>query len=280
MTELAFRFGQDSRLVGLLTIPDGGAKGATGCLLFNAGVLHRVGPHRINVKLARALAARGVPSIRMDLSGLGDSMPPTGQATYRDQTLDDLRDGIALLERETGAQRVVSVGICSSAVDIFWLARADSRVVGIFMFDGYSFPTLKTHVLRRWRRLVRATPSSIPRAAWSSVAAIGRGFIRNATSGPSADSVTREEFASALEQIAARGTKVFIGYSGSILEHYNYHSQLEDAFRGARFLQSVQHAYLPHLDHTLTTLAAQREFIRLAVDWACDVAESTEPLRA
>ena len=43
-------------------------------VIFNAGAVHRVGPNRMTVTLARRLAAMGLPSLRFDLEGLGDSV--------------------------------------------------------------------------------------------------------------------------------------------------------------------------------------------------------------
>jgi hypothetical protein len=51
--------------------------------MFNMGANHRIGPRRINVKLARVLAARGVSSLRFDLGGVGDSETPTSRTTCR-----------------------------------------------------------------------------------------------------------------------------------------------------------------------------------------------------
>ena len=42
-------------------------------VLLNAGALRRIGPNRTWVELSRRWAARGVPTVRMDLEGIGDS---------------------------------------------------------------------------------------------------------------------------------------------------------------------------------------------------------------
>jgi alpha/beta superfamily hydrolase len=67
------RFGPGDALVGMLTAPAQQAPAGVACLMFNMGANHRVGPRRINVKLAHMLAARGVGSLRFDLGGIGDS---------------------------------------------------------------------------------------------------------------------------------------------------------------------------------------------------------------
>ena len=82
MSESTILFGSKGGLVGTLALPDEGNDGHAdiGFLFLNAGVVHRVGPHRINVRIARQLAARGIPSIRFDLCGHGDSVRVSGES--------------------------------------------------------------------------------------------------------------------------------------------------------------------------------------------------------
>ena len=93
MIERTITFGADSGLIGTLCLPSTpGADGSgVGQILFNAGVVHRIGPHRINVKLARSLAASGIASIRFDLSGLGDSARASGNLAFEEQAVIDIR---------------------------------------------------------------------------------------------------------------------------------------------------------------------------------------------
>jgi hypothetical protein len=61
-------------LVGILSRPPAGVDPAMpGVLLLNAGRIHRVGPNRLYVAIARRLAAMGFAVCRFDLSGIGDS---------------------------------------------------------------------------------------------------------------------------------------------------------------------------------------------------------------
>ena len=64
MRDEVFDVGNDRELVSILTRPDGGAGDRPAVIFLNAGVLHRVGPHRLHVTLARRLAARGLPALR------------------------------------------------------------------------------------------------------------------------------------------------------------------------------------------------------------------------
>ena len=73
MSERVVTFGGQGELVGVLSQPDVVRPSAPWVLLWNTGLHPRVGPCRLNVQLARRLAALGIPSLRFDLSGLGDS---------------------------------------------------------------------------------------------------------------------------------------------------------------------------------------------------------------
>ena len=77
--EMTVLMGRHKSLVGTLPIVAISAVTAPPTVvLLNAGIVHRVGPNRMHVLLARALAAAGIPSLRFDMSGIGDSPEPTG----------------------------------------------------------------------------------------------------------------------------------------------------------------------------------------------------------
>jgi dienelactone hydrolase len=151
MTHTPVRFGADNALVGMVTAPAGQAPAAVACLMFNMGANHRVGPRRINVKLAHALAARGVSSLRFDLGGIGDSDAPADAAGLSMRALRDLQAGMDLLQNMQGIGQFAIVGMCSGAEHAMAIAAVDARVIGLSLFDGYAFPQRRT----RWERTLR-----------------------------------------------------------------------------------------------------------------------------
>jgi pimeloyl-ACP methyl ester carboxylesterase len=267
--ESIVRFGPGENLLGIVTPAAQTVPGAPVCLLFNAGVVHRIGPHRLNVKLARALAARGFTAFRMDLSGLGDSPVSADAASVNssDQAVADLRAAMDHLERTEGIRSFVLFGLCSGARHGYRLAQVDSRVAGLLMYDGYVYPTFKTHVYRRLKRF-RALP-------WSAVLRkpidwIARREPAHQVSAVESDEPVQpspEEFRATMDALVARGTAVYTLHSGSFVRYFNYAGQWRDKFRGAPFLQHSRHDYLPELDHTLSTVAAQRKLIATVGDW-------------
>jgi pimeloyl-ACP methyl ester carboxylesterase len=259
-------------------MPQGVAAPRLGCLLFNAGVLHRVGPHRLNVKMARALARRGVASIRFDVSGLGDSPVAQDGGRGRGQVVNDMQAAMDHLQQTAGIGRFIVVGVCSGAVNGYELALSDPRVAGLMMFDGFTFPTAKTHVMRRWLRfkatpwmqLLRRIPTSVGRMLVGKPRKPAGLFDADVTPG----TPPREEFRRAMDELATRGTSVYIVYSGSFIEEHNYDGQLRDAFRGAPFLESLCYDFMADVDHTLTPLAAQRRLSDAVCAWAARLGEA------
>jgi alpha-beta hydrolase superfamily lysophospholipase len=107
-------------------------------VLLNAGAIRRVGPNRMWVEVARRWAARGVPTVRLDLEGIGDAEGDPERLTelaelYTEDLIDQVRAALDLLQRRTD-QPFVLIGLCSGAYWAFHAAR-DERVLGAFMLN-------------------------------------------------------------------------------------------------------------------------------------------------
>ena len=133
--ERAVVFGSAGPLVGVWCEPEGGHAVAPALVMINSGVVHSAGAWRLHVRLARTLAAEGVPSLRFDLSGVGDSPPRAGASTLEEVVRQDLDDALDLVGRETGRRDAVLMGLCSGAADALDMARHDSDVRGIICID-------------------------------------------------------------------------------------------------------------------------------------------------
>lgn len=127
-SEEAVAFGAHDRLAGILCLPPEPARRLV--IFTNAGGVPEGGWAGMQVGFARALAAEGVASLRMDLAGHGDSGaesdPPT--AFYYDEALR--RDLIAGIDLATarGFTDIMIAGHCSGAHHAFHVAVADERV--------------------------------------------------------------------------------------------------------------------------------------------------------
>lgn len=144
MKQSICNFGNNGELFGILTTPDDDVKveGAPVALILNAGIVHRVGPFRIHVDIANQLAEVGISTLRMDLSGLGDSAPRTGKVAVEDRAVLDVNDAMDFLEQDTGTEEFVLLGLCSGAYNAHCVAVKDERIVGAVFLDGIVFRTL------------------------------------------------------------------------------------------------------------------------------------------
>jgi pimeloyl-ACP methyl ester carboxylesterase len=102
------------------------APGQLPCVvMLNAGSGYRVGPNRLYVNLARQLAARGFPCLRLDLSGLGDSVAADAAREndpYPATAFRDIALTLSYVKERLGVRRVVLLGLCSGAYAAFQAA--------------------------------------------------------------------------------------------------------------------------------------------------------------
>jgi alpha-beta hydrolase superfamily lysophospholipase len=162
MNEQTIVFGPDRNLIGTFTLPSRAAPEYAGAmaLLTNAGVIPRIGPHRLNVKLARRLAELGIATLRFDLSGLGDSRRSSSRRTTGEQFIFDTRCAMDLAQAQFGAARFFMVGFCSGGDVAHVTALEDARLRAILMWDSYVYPTREAKVRGLLLRLRRACARS------------------------------------------------------------------------------------------------------------------------
>ena len=127
------------RLVGISAVPQAERQPFTAVFL-NAGAVRRIGPHRLWVDTARRWALRGVPSLRLDLGGIGDSDGDSASLAnvaefYEARYTDQVRAALDQLEQERIGERFVVVGLCSGSSWAFQAALADRRVAAAFMIN-------------------------------------------------------------------------------------------------------------------------------------------------
>lgn len=137
MIEEPLQFGEGGRLFGILTLPDERPQDADELPVFvflTSGLLHRIGPRRLYVRLARELAEMGFTSLRIDMAGRGDSLPSRG-LDERESAAKDFRDIVSILESRLGPSRFVVGGLCSAADDAIGLAPNDERIIGMLLLD-------------------------------------------------------------------------------------------------------------------------------------------------
>ncbi len=104
-------------------------------IILNSGMTHRVGPHRLAVRLARRLVKLGIPAARFDLSGIGNTDVRKDGESIKLQWLSQCREVMALLEEDYGYKRFVLIGLCVGGQASFGFAARDERVVGAILLN-------------------------------------------------------------------------------------------------------------------------------------------------
>jgi pimeloyl-ACP methyl ester carboxylesterase len=121
---IAFANRSGETLHGILHVPDARVHAPVGVLLLSPGQKCRLGPWRAYVRLARRLCALGVPVLRFDFHGLGDS---EGEHAHGQALVDfngfvqtgglasDVVCATEFFARESGVTRFVFAGLCGGA---------------------------------------------------------------------------------------------------------------------------------------------------------------------
>lgn len=282
------RLGPEGQLVGILSHPPVGtpatrpdptlpaslaASPELAFIILNAGVLHRVGPHRLHVHLARRIAALGLVGLRLDLGGIGDSLASSDAVTFRDSAVADTRTAMTGLTAALGIKRFVLFGVCSGADNSIATALADERVAGIVLIDPPTYPTRRGQLrYLRARAAERGSPVEVLR--WGmrvaerrlrlAITLLGRRTVDDPPS-EGRELPPVETYRAQLTTLVDRGVRIFSVFSGIHGARYSHADQLFELFPALR--GRLDHAYYPTANHTFTELDAQATLIDAVAGW-------------
>lgn len=124
---------QGECLYGILSLPEQAA--ARGVLIVVGGPQYRAGSHRQFTLLARHLAADGIPALRFDYRGMGDS---EGAARNFEAVSEDIRAAIdQFFLAVPGLQEIVLWGLCDAASASLFYAHQDKRIAGLVLLNPW-----------------------------------------------------------------------------------------------------------------------------------------------
>lgn len=276
MSEQTIVFGGARHLIGTITVPDAQKTNhsRTAVLLSNAGVISRVGPRRLNVKLARRLADMGFPCLRWDMSGLGDSQRPPVPLPQRQQFINDAVEAMNEAAERLAVDSFVMIGFCSGAEIAFRLALQDPRLKAAVLFDHHIYRS-RAAAIRWYRRRLREV--GLARLPLVLGTALGHGYralserVRAGDSGtdPAHDwSVpTLDQYAGHIKALLDQDVDLLFLYSGVFPDVFNHASQFEELYGRYDIPRRVFHEFMPEVDHLVTTEKAQCRFIESVTQW-------------
>ncbi|HET8770233.1 MAG TPA: hypothetical protein VFM71_04540 [Gemmatimonadaceae bacterium] len=273
-------FGRHHSLVGTVCRPSAALSPKPFVIFLNAGIVHRAGPHRMSVRLARALAEAGVSSLRFDLSGIGDSVIPADAAPMgvQERVQADIDDALEFARDHCHATSFIMGGLCSGADNALRTAARRRAVVGVFLLDltvartpGYyaRFYLRRLFSGRTWVNLLTGRHPALRRLLLrrsSTEAADQRvdGAIEADAVVP--HPVMREY----LHRILARDVKLLCIFTAGLEQQYNYEQQFVRLFPRLDFGSRLDLHYFADSDHTFTGAALQERLRRRLVTWVSE----------
>ncbi len=124
----------DSWLYGILSLPEQSLS-TRGVLIIVGGPQYRIGSHRQFTLLARYLAAKGIPVMRFDYRGMGDS---EGEIRTFEAVHDDINSAIDYFTKEVPDLREIVIwGLCDAASAALFYAYQDNRVTGLVLLNPW-----------------------------------------------------------------------------------------------------------------------------------------------
>jgi len=134
--ELPFVFScKSEQLIGIVHKPSRAS--TIGILIVVGGPQYRVGSHRQFVLLARTLAENGIPIMRFDNRGMGDSQ---GSVRLFSNIDEDIKAAVdAFYQNMSNLSGVVIWGLCDAASAASFYAYQDHRIKGLVLLNPWVF---------------------------------------------------------------------------------------------------------------------------------------------
>jgi uncharacterized protein len=134
---------QGLRLFGIVSKPAVPSTTGLAVILLSPGIKSRVAPHRLYNKIADSIVDLGLPVLRFDFSGLGDSEGTSTEVLLADlyggiqlgRYVDDTRAAVAWVRAQLGVERCLLVGLCGGGITgVLAAARDAEHIAGIVAF--------------------------------------------------------------------------------------------------------------------------------------------------
>ncbi|MBC8440660.1 MAG: hypothetical protein H8D87_13395 [Deltaproteobacteria bacterium] len=268
MKEAIFRYGENSSGLGMVTLPENISE-APVAITLNAGLIHREGPYRLNVLICRMLAQLGYISIRINLSGKGDTPSREGLTNRQSVALDWHQIKQAIYER-FGQRNFILIGLCSGADNAIKITAEESDVCGLVIIDPvslkdvgfrkrqfiskisnpYKWLNLSKNIYSRIRRLL-----GIEKDIYEEMAGMR-------------DAPTSDEMQNAFIHIVRRQGKVLAFFTSQTLNHYNQHGQFVRALDIPEFETCCTEVFWPLADHVFKVQTHRDRLIERIYEWA------------
>jgi pimeloyl-ACP methyl ester carboxylesterase len=306
MKEQVVTLGKFQSLIGVITEPDPAVKkmDLPAVILLNAGLIHRVGPNRFYVRIARSLAEMGFTTLRLDLSGIGDSKVRPDNLPFEKSNVDDTRQAMDYLSEKMGFQKFLLMGHCGGGINSFKTAQEDTRVAGVVIinpeggdeqWDEYDLKRklnryyqnyyTKTALFnpQSWRKLLtgKASYGNIARNVFKNMLwnRISTGIFtlkKRLSRQADAPDPVRESVIAAWQSLIGRNTRMLFVYADNSTGLKQVQAVIGKDLDAMTQSGKVRFEVIPGADNTFTLRDSQEKLFKLLREWALEAS----PVRA
>lgn len=223
-------------------------------ILITAGYTVKSGPYRLYTNLSRAIAETGIPTLRFDLGGIGDSQTLRPDHSLQQRTMADIRAAVDYLANQSSFSQFVIGGLCSGAEDAFRYAASDDRVAGVVMIDPHAYRTTGWYVRNILsRRLLNRIVCKALKTG---------GFLPDTSStrsGVAGEQLSEQlidykymdcsEAKAILDKLLARDVKLHYVFTGERLDKFNHDGQLRKMYGETLDDNGITVSFLPTIGH-------------------------------
>lgn len=243
-----------------------------GLLIVVGGPQYRAGSHRQFVTLARHVAGAGIPALRFDVRGMGDS---DGKQRSFEALDDDISAALAVFEQHTGVRRIVLFGLCDGAsAALLHVARAgDPRVAGLVLLNPWvrsANSLARTHVKHYygkrllqgafWRKLLAGG------VRWSAFSGLARNLGRTLRPNEAATKNFRDAMADGWAAVQGP-ILLLLSEADLTAKEFVEFSSASHSWQEAMRIRSPHRVVLPGADHTCSEPAASELCERAILTW-------------
>lgn len=268
--EEVLQLGSGGRLFAILSRPVESRANRPVFVFLNAGLLHRVGPSRLHVTLARELAESGFTSLRVDLAGKGDS-PSRGPMRNAESVALDFDEIRAGLRARRGDLSMILVGLCSGADNAVRLCQTEPGVRGLLLLDPICFPD------GGFRRRALAGKWLNPGRYGRSLKRLVNGGVSHTGQAANAQDdnllmlrhlPTLDELRRSFQLICERDGRVLSIFTQYALRYYNAVGQLGTVLQLNDYSRFCSELFWPDVEHTYKLEIHRERLHRQVLQWA------------
>jgi pimeloyl-ACP methyl ester carboxylesterase len=264
MREITLKIGRPTPLTAIATEPKGFDSIKPAVIILNSGVMHHIGTCRISVRIARELAKSGFLALRFDFSGIGDSEPRRGTASFAESSSAEITEVMNYLEQKKGIKKFIVYGLCSGADASYEIAKKDPRIVGMVQIDAYCYPNWQS-------KLIHYGPRIFKLDVWLRFIKRILGLPQPAKDEEQIDTENiempsyirelpaREEISKGLQGIVDNNIHIYNIFTGGMSETFNHSKQYVENFSDVDFKDQLKVDFYKELDHIITSPEYQQK---------------------